>query len=126
MYLAYYNYWVVGSFWHSEEAMSLLANFYLPAWFYLPGWWQYVSIVLWLSTYILLIFGYTIFRHFLLFLILLSFILNISVELTLVTNVDMILLDIWRLSDGALLYLLYFQLPYENEKVRSHSANFNN
>lgn len=110
MCIFYYNYWSFGELWHSSEMISLLANFYSPAWFELPPWWQYLSLILWVSIYFIIFMGYTVFRHALLFIIVASFFINLSVEAVAITSVDMVVMDVWRLSDGALLYILYFRV----------------
>lgn len=108
MYFIYYNYWSVGEIWHSSEAILIISNFSSPVWFKVSDWWQYLSFFVWNLVYFFIFIGFYKFKYLLLFLIFLSFFLNASSEVVVMTNIDLIVLDVWRLSDGMLLYLLYF------------------
>jgi len=115
MYFVYYNYWRVGDLWHSSEAISIISNFASPVWFKVSDWWHYLSFFVWNLVYFFIFLGFYKFKHALLFLIVLGFFLNTSSEVVVMTNIDLIILDIWRLSDGMLLYLLYFGVNAESK-----------
>ena len=116
MYFIYYNYWSFGNQWHSSEAISIISNFLSPVWFSVPDFWQYFSFFIWILVYFLIFIGLALFRHALLLLVAVGFFINTSSEVVVMTNIDLIVLDIWRLSDGALLYLLYFDPDFKNKE----------
>lgn len=92
---------------YSDYTLNLVSSNESIRWFKAPEYWHAYAIVFSLAVYLLLFFGFTIFRHALVFLILINMTLGFSSETTVLTSIDMVLLDLWRFSDGILLYLLY-------------------
>jgi hypothetical protein len=82
-------------------------------WFETPDWihkfWIPIAIVI----YLMIGMEWTIFKHILLLYIAVGILLGFSSESSCFTSLDFLFSDLWKISDGALLYLLYFESDFK-------------
>ncbi len=113
MSLCFYFYWIYAGEVYSEYTMDLVGVNQSIRWFETPDWihkfWIPIAIVI----YLMIGMGWTIFKHILLLYIAVGILLGFSSESSCFTSLDFLFSDLWKISDGALLYLLYFESDFK-------------
>jgi len=113
MSLSFYFYWGYSYIFYDEYTVNLIANNKSIAWFALPSWVHELWVPIAILIYALLGAGWLILKHVLLVFVLLGIFLGFSSESTCFTSLDTLFLDLWKMSDGVLIYLLYFESKRE-------------
>lgn len=113
MSLCFYFYWIYAGEVYSEYTMDLVGANRGIRWFETPDWihkfWIPIAIVI----YLMIGMGWTILKHMLLLYIVIGILLGFSSESSCFTSLDFLFSDLWKISDGALLYLLYFESDFK-------------
>jgi len=108
MSLFFYLYWSYAVGIYDQYTIDLVNNNSSVRWFEFPTLVYDLWVPIAIGIYLMIALGWTILRHLLLVYIIAGILLGFSSESSCFTSLDIFFLDIWKMSDGALLYLLYF------------------